>query len=224
MTTEKQRAANRHNAKKSTGPKSAAGRARSRMNATQHGLTGLWTGLCQMIWDEDITGFYAYFLRLVEASGAVGALEEEQVKRMANAGWKLRRADRIEACRYESEKNAVASELVRWQRKEACRLEEKLLTPEGKALSEEDTAEVRKIIQLYKDLAQKNLEIYNEWAIPDIGSVFQRLTTNSSESTKSSDSMSTLSRYKTSLEHSYDRALHNLQRLQAIRMGKIAPP
>src|SRR5260221_6847930 len=165
VTRESERAASRGNAKKSTGPKTAAGRARSKLNAVQHGLTGLWIG-CNVIWDEDIVQFCAYFGRLIEASGAVGALEKEQVQLMANAGWKLRRADRIEKCRYESEKNAVASELVRGQRKEACRLEEKLLTPEGKALSEEDTAEVRKTIQLYKDLAQENLEIYNEWVRP----------------------------------------------------------
>jgi hypothetical protein len=240
MSTPKQRAANRLNAKKSTGPKTAAGRAKSKMNATQHGLTGRYTGLCQMIADEGFADFLTYYERLVEASGAVGALEEEQVKRMAEAGWKLRRADRIEACRYETEKNAVALDLARRKWKEARQLEEDLLTPEGKALSEEDTAEFRKTIQFYKDLAQKNLENCEEWVVPDIGSVFQRLTANSSESsnsresrksaevssewTKSSDCLSALLRYKTSLERSYDRALNNLLRLQAIRMGRMAPP
>ena len=39
MTTERQRAANRANAKKSSGPKSSAGRNRSSQNARRHGLT-----------------------------------------------------------------------------------------------------------------------------------------------------------------------------------------
>ena len=39
MTTERQRAANRTNAKKSSGPKSSAGRNRSSQNARRHGLT-----------------------------------------------------------------------------------------------------------------------------------------------------------------------------------------
>ena len=40
MATEKQIAANRANAKRSTGPKTAAGRAKSSRNAYRHGLSG----------------------------------------------------------------------------------------------------------------------------------------------------------------------------------------
>ncbi|MGE4609830.1 MAG: hypothetical protein AAED33_00225 [Paracoccaceae bacterium] len=44
MTTERQKATNTANAKKSTGPKSSAGRKRSANNARRHGLTAppLW--------------------------------------------------------------------------------------------------------------------------------------------------------------------------------------
>ena len=38
MTSERQIAANRRNAKRSSGPRSAAGKARSRRNAQRHGL------------------------------------------------------------------------------------------------------------------------------------------------------------------------------------------
>lgn len=40
MTTKKQTAANKANAQKSSGPKSAAGKARSAQNAVKHGVTG----------------------------------------------------------------------------------------------------------------------------------------------------------------------------------------
>ncbi|MGC1764422.1 MAG: hypothetical protein WA769_15920, partial [Pseudolabrys sp.] len=39
MATEKQLAANRQNAKSSTGPRTEAGKRRSRRNAIRHGLT-----------------------------------------------------------------------------------------------------------------------------------------------------------------------------------------
>jgi len=40
MATEKQIAANRANAKRSTGPKTAAGKLKSSRNAYRHGLSG----------------------------------------------------------------------------------------------------------------------------------------------------------------------------------------
>jgi hypothetical protein len=43
MATELQKAANRRNALMSTGPRSLAGKARSRMNAVSHGLTAQQT-------------------------------------------------------------------------------------------------------------------------------------------------------------------------------------
>ena len=46
MATEKQIAANRANAKRSTGPKTAAGKLRSSRNAYRHGLSG------PVIWDQ----------------------------------------------------------------------------------------------------------------------------------------------------------------------------
>jgi hypothetical protein len=44
MATEKQILANRRNARSSTGPRTTAGKARSRMNARRHGLASLLEG------------------------------------------------------------------------------------------------------------------------------------------------------------------------------------
>ena len=47
MSTERQRQANRQNSRHSTGPKTEAGKAASRANATKHGLSG------SAVFDED---------------------------------------------------------------------------------------------------------------------------------------------------------------------------
>ena len=52
MASEKQRVANRANAKRSTGPKTETGKALSRMNAHKHGLTAETI----VIGDEDPRG------------------------------------------------------------------------------------------------------------------------------------------------------------------------
>jgi hypothetical protein len=53
MTSERKRAANRRNAKRSTGPRSAAGKANSRNNALRHGLARKHTRLIGQIGEID---------------------------------------------------------------------------------------------------------------------------------------------------------------------------
>ena len=53
MTSERKRAANRRNAKRSTGPRSAAGKAKSRNNALRHGLARKHTRLIGQIGEID---------------------------------------------------------------------------------------------------------------------------------------------------------------------------
>jgi hypothetical protein len=95
MTTKKQIEANRRNAKLSTGPKTAAGRARSSRNALRHSLTAE-----EVTVDEaEAAQFEAFRDDIVEDLGVVGALEEELAQRIALGLWRLRRVPRLEVGR-----------------------------------------------------------------------------------------------------------------------------
>lgn len=93
MATDKQIQANRNNARRSTGPKTATGRASVSRNAVKHGLTARRQNL---LGDEDGKAYDALLHGLVEALRPVGPLEEELCGRAADLSWRLRRAGRIE--------------------------------------------------------------------------------------------------------------------------------
>jgi hypothetical protein len=93
MTSARQIAANRRNAAKSTGPKSAQGKGRSRRNAFRHGLTAE-TVIAPL---EDAEDYKAFQEAIAADFDAQSAVERELVLRLAGLLWRLRRTTRIEA-------------------------------------------------------------------------------------------------------------------------------
>lgn len=93
MTTDAQIAANRRNARKSTGPKTAAGKAVVAQNALRHGLTAEHI----VLFDEAGGDFAAFHDELRATYRPADAVEEELVERIVVCAWRLRRAARIEA-------------------------------------------------------------------------------------------------------------------------------
>jgi len=92
MTSFRQIEANRCNATKSTGPKTEAGKMRSRQNAVRHGLSA--ETVVEIVEDlEDYRGFEATVIADYDARTAV---ERELVLRLASLLWRLRRATAIE--------------------------------------------------------------------------------------------------------------------------------
>jgi hypothetical protein len=91
--TDRKRAANRKNAKKSTGPKTAAGKARSRMNGTRHGLRAEHVVVPQL---EDAGEWEAHRSGVAASLAPTTYLEELLADRAALATWRLRRAARHE--------------------------------------------------------------------------------------------------------------------------------
>ena len=172
MGTNERAKVNRENALKSTGPKTAEGKAVSSMNALRHGLT---SALAVLVPDED-HGLYMIFAGSLEADlKPEGAMEEILVDRIVAAAWRLRRAYRVEAGVFTEE------------------MEDESLNVFGRMTQGED----------YK---------------PTLGMAFIRDANDTNALTK-------LSRYETALERGLTSALHELQRLQALRAGRqVFPP
>src|ERR1039457_6592918 len=92
MSTEPKTNANRDNSKKSSGPRTAEGKARSRRNSTVHGLTGK-SPILPGEAPADLLDLAERYHADLKPDGAV---EEDLVERMAVATYRLRRIARIE--------------------------------------------------------------------------------------------------------------------------------
>src|SRR3979411_1454298 len=93
MATEKQIAANRLNAQKSTGPRTPEGRAAVRLNGVKHGLTAETL----VLKGESESDFTALFDSLEAEHDPITPTEEALVVQLAMATWRLRRLYHSEA-------------------------------------------------------------------------------------------------------------------------------
>ena len=93
MTTEKQIAANRENAKKSTGPRTLNGKRKSRRNAVRHGLTA--ETVIDVI--EEAADYEALAAAINADFRPATNFELELIARLISLLWRLRRATAIES-------------------------------------------------------------------------------------------------------------------------------
>ncbi len=84
--------ANRRNAQKSTGPKTIAGKEKSKMNALKHGLVAQATVIPVGEAKEDDTEFTQLLDRVMAELEPQGFIEEMLTERIAICYWRLRRA------------------------------------------------------------------------------------------------------------------------------------
>ena len=81
-------AINRANAGKSTGPRTAAGKQRSSLNALRHGLTGQTVVLPT----EDLTAYQRHSQSFLDEYQPKGASETQLVQSLIDLSWRLNRA------------------------------------------------------------------------------------------------------------------------------------
>lgn len=90
--TDKQLAANRRNALRSTGPRTMRGREASKMNALKHGILSRQVLVSGQHYQEDRKEFEALHRRFTEDLQPEGPLEEMLVDQIVTSHWRLRRA------------------------------------------------------------------------------------------------------------------------------------
>ena len=95
MTSAKRRAANRRNARKSTGPQTAEGKAVVARNAVRHGLLAQHIVLAEDP-NEDPADFNQLLDQLMDQYNPTRPLARLLVERLAAEFWRLRRAFRFE--------------------------------------------------------------------------------------------------------------------------------
>ena len=93
MTSIKQIAANKLNAKKSTGPKTALGKAKVRGNALTHGLFAEDL----LIYGEKSEVFEDYKTAMIRSLDPQNVLEEETALQIITTGWNIRRSNQMES-------------------------------------------------------------------------------------------------------------------------------
>jgi len=89
--------ANRRNAQKSTGPKTAAGKAASKLNALKHGVLAQNVIVCGSQFKESPAEFKELCHQFYTSLAPVGPLEQLLVDQIVQASWRLRRARAAEA-------------------------------------------------------------------------------------------------------------------------------
>jgi hypothetical protein len=94
MATDKQTAANRINTQKSTGPRSAAGKMKSALNARKHGFAGSVFTVVRL---EDLNEIHQLRQDLLDVYRPVNSQELFAVERIAVRQLSLIRAERLEA-------------------------------------------------------------------------------------------------------------------------------
>ena len=205
MTTARKREANRRNALRSTGPRSAAGKARVAKNPVVHGLVSTQV----LLPGEDRETFDAFADALRRACNPEGAREEFLVDMMVAAGWRLRRLGRME------------SDILSWRPREEPLGGDGIIIYDPK----NPPPEMMKTFYLPDNNrgpappSENAEEVSAKTEKPplSIGLAFlQGCGTGA-------DAFSRLSRYEAGVERTFYRASHELDRLQRARCAGLVP-
>jgi len=231
MTTAKQAAANRRNAQKSTGPRTAKGKAIASRNATTHGLLSEEL----VIRGENPNELTALKQSLQIELQSEGMFEEELVDQITMHFWRLRRIRALESGLL---REGIGSDLKdpsasigppgsRFFKKkrlfDPCPRATWVTPPDGEGELCDESYPIYESLPKYADHQPNELakqphegivsqQGYQEDKLRRLGRVFEH----------SEKILANLQRYRVATERSLHRALHELERIQTARGGGSA--
>jgi hypothetical protein len=205
MTSPKKIEANRQNAQKSTGPRTATGKDAVRLNAMRHGLLSKEI----LLPGEDVEALQELDERLRIQLRPVGELENLLVDQITNAYWRLARLGRIETGIFVWEHHEELAQRAEQEARQYETSDPGFFGPETEITDDEK----------HEEALERARNIRSEQAdeIATLGRTFARDADGANAFTK-------LSRYETAIERRLFRALHELERRQAIRLGGTVQP
>ena len=206
MISDKQLQANKRNAQKSTGPKTAEGKMISSKNATTHGLLSNHV----VIKDEKACEFQEFCNLMTDYFKPVGILEQLLVNRISASFWRLNRAGRIEVEMLNS-----------------------MFTPKKVAADKKSLPFIFNITKTYAGLPEKTEYPIDDKPVKTEGNDSQddspkpadlKLGQAVVEDFTSDNLLDKFHRYKSHIDKTLYKAIHELQRLQSTRRGQNVPP
>lgn len=204
MTSERQKAANRVNARHSTGPKTPKGKAAVRLNAFRHGLLARDVVLPQ----EDVDAFEGLWNQIRADLLPVGPIEEFLADQITNAIWRLRRVARAETALFHSRMHGLKADRLAIE----VRSYEKSPMP------------------AFFDAIITDNDAHTEASQALRGARYERdrdevlLGRAIDADAKEGDAFAKLARYERTLERSLFRGLEELRRLQDRRQTRPSAP
>ncbi len=206
MASKAQIAANRRNAKESTGPRTAEGKARSRLNALTWGLSSV-SGV-GLLPGESTVEYDAFRSEHLAEFNPVGVVEEQLLTEVIDCNWGLRRAVKIEVGILA---RGVADTDERYLTELKRTLEVTRAAASRKAAGIGDLEDVVEIVdeemhEHLEDLIAKARET-KETDVARLGGGF----------IQGADALILLARYRTALLRHRSQALAELRELQAAR-------
>ena len=234
--SERKRRANKQNAQKSTGPKTAVGRARSRWNSLKHGLLAKHAVIHDY---ENQKEFDNLLISLVSELQPCGTLEEMLVERIADCYWNL---GRIAALKHAHMTKVLKNDemLYTWydilqgaiiiyasrlgdEVVDSTVLEEWLFTHIKLGLIRYGVCDN---IEAWKMSNEDALNRYSDYIFESTEESikqYRTLLTSLGGIPMTGSRLQELYRYETSIENRLFKALHELERLQRLRGGQYVP-